>query len=155
MPYITECKAPDISDLGATLLARSMIGLVSHGRVQPESPVASRLLTGYLLTTDKAVREFIAGRDTLIAYSRSSNETSLLVEGLGRYETCINATKRAFRFIEGMANHRESPDVDRTLRRLLQNWGRTLTPIRDAIEHIDGDIRAEDILLQAWHIFSQ
>ena len=143
MPYITECKAPDIADLGSTLFSRTITGLVFHGRKHPESDCASRLMTGYLIVVDKAVREYTAGRNALMTYAKSENKTSQLLEGLGRFETCIHSAKRAFRFLERMAATPESPAVDRTLRRLIRSRERTLTHIRDAIEHIDEDITAE------------
>lgn len=147
MSYITECKAPDLSDLGATLHSRLVTGLLFHGRKQPSAESASRLLTGYLVVTDKTVREYCAARACLIAYSKSANQTSLFIEGLGRFETCLSSSKRAFRLVDRMAAHSESLSVDRTLRKLLKSWERTVTPFRDAIEHIDGEIAAENVLV--------
>lgn len=146
MPYISECKAPDLSSLGPTLLSRMITGLVFQGRKPPTSESASRLLTAYLSIVDKAVREYSAGREILIAYSKSKNESRLFTEGLGRFETCINSTKRAFRIVERMSAHPDSPTIERTMRRLLKSMAKTITSIRDSIEHIDGDIAAEDVL---------
>ena len=146
MTYITNCKAPDISDLGATLFSRSTISLLFHGRIFPQSPVANRFLTGYLLVTDKAVREYTAGRELLIAYSTSSNVTKMLVEGLGRFETSISSTRRAFRFIDRLTGNREIPAINRTSKRLLNSYKKSIKGIRDFIEHIDEDIHGNDVL---------
>jgi hypothetical protein len=146
MTYITECKAPDISDLGESLLGRTITSLVFQGRKPPDSSIALRLLTGFLVVTDKAIREYSAGRATLIEYSGSQNTTRLFVEGLGRFETCIHSAKRGFRFLERMGSQSELPSVSRTLRKLMGNWEKSITPIRNAIEHIDDDIAAETAL---------
>ena len=146
MTYISECNAPDLTDLGATLLSRTINGIVFQGHKIPQSESASRLHTAYVSVVDKAIREYSAGRETLIAYSKSRNETKLFIEGLGRLETCINSSKRAFRLLDRMSHHPDSPSLDRTMKRLLKSWEKTITPIRDAIEHIDGDIAADNVL---------
>lgn len=147
MPYITECRAPHISDLGATLLSRFHTGVIFGGRKQPELESVSRLLTGYLFVVDKASREYSAGREALTAYARSENQSSLLFfEALGRFETCIHSAKRAFRYLERLTSHREGLAIEKTLRRLLHNWDNTLTSIRDEIEHMDKDIAAESLI---------
>ena len=64
----------------------------------------------------------------------------LLVEGLGRFETCINSTKRAMRILHRLTSTRQKIGIDRTLRGLLQSHERVLTRFRDAIEHIDEQI---------------
>jgi hypothetical protein len=60
-------------------------------------------------------------------------------EVLGRFETCINCSKRALRLLEQLAASPEIPYVDRTLRRLLRTFEKSVTGVRD-IEHVDEDI---------------
>lgn len=147
MPYISDLKAPDITDLGATLFSRTTVGLVFQGLALPESPSAARLLTAYFSVVDKAVREYSDGRITLIAYANSSNDSQLMGEGLGRFETCIQSAKRAFRLLEKLKSHPESPAIDRTLRRLIQSQEQILITIRNTIEHIDDEIMSETTLI--------
>ena len=140
MPYFTQLDAPDLMRLGAPLAARLMTALLFHGRESPTDESVSRLLTGYVMVTDKAIREYQAGREVLLAYSSSNNQTLLMFDGVGRMETSINSAKRALRFLGRLSTSKSSLLIDRTLRRLSQNAEKTLTPIRDAIEHIDSDI---------------
>ncbi len=146
MPYFTELIAPDLSDLGESLATRMVVALLFHGKNSPESTAESRLLTGFVMVSDKALREYKAGRECLILYAKSANQLHLMFEGVGRMETCINSAKRAFRFLEKLSARPNSVQVGRTLRRLLQGWETSLTPVRDAIEHIDRDVvRGEGI----------
>lgn len=145
MTYISECKAPEISELGASLLSRTLNGVIFQGHLFPENPTAHRLLTAYFLTTDKAVREYSQGRAALVSYIASSNQTELLVEGLGRFETCISATKRALRLLDKIKAHPQSPTVEKTTVKFLQNHSNSITAIRNAIEHIDNEIVSDSI----------
>jgi hypothetical protein len=140
MPYFTQLDAPDLASLGDPLAARLIVALVFHDRESPTHESVSRLLTGYVTVTDKAIREYRAGREVLLAYARSNNQTVLMFEGVGRMETSINSAKRALRFLGRLSTSKSSVPLDRTLRRLSQSAERTLTPLRDAIEHIDADI---------------
>src|SRR5258708_3615526 len=98
MPYFTHLKAPDLSDINnKTLLERTIHGLF-QGSQPPADQKGCRLLFCFLINTDKAIREYEAGRETLIKYSTSTNKIALMIEGVGRMETCINSIKQAFRF---------------------------------------------------------
>jgi hypothetical protein len=143
MPYFTDLAAPDLSDVGEPLATRMILALLFHGKESPASAAESRLLTGFVMVTDKALREYKSGREALILYSKSANQMGLMFEGVGRMETCISSAKRAFRFLERLVALPATVQVDRTLRRLVRSWENSLTPIRDAIEHIDGDIISE------------
>lgn len=117
---------------------RIIKGLLFHGTDVPTDPTVSRLLTGYVMVTDKAIREYIAGRETLLAYSKSQNELLILFDGMGRMETCISSAKRALRLLGRISKSKSLLVVDRTLRKLAQNPEKAITSMRDAIEHIDG-----------------
>lgn len=140
MPYFNELHAPDLDDLAPPLAARLINRLLFYGQDAPTDPTVSRLLTGYVMVTDKAVREYIAGRATLIAYSKSQNELFIMFDGVGRMETCISSAKRALRVLGRIGTTKSQLAVDRTLRRLAQSPEKAITSIRDAIEHIDGII---------------
>ena len=140
MPYFTQLQAPDLAELGEPLAARLIVAMLFHGKEAPSEPSVSRFLTGFVMVTDKAIREYRAGRETLIAYSNSNNQLLMMFDGVGRMETSINSAKRALRLLGRIASSNSSLSVDRTLRKLAQGSENTLTPIRDAIEHIDTDI---------------
>jgi hypothetical protein len=140
--YFIELHAVDLSSLNPPLADRLKSSILSEGKSPPIETSLLRLLTGYLLVTDKSVREYNAGRATLISYCKSKNQTQLLLEGLGRMETCISSTKRALRFLSRLSSSKSPLAVDRTLRKLAQNPEGLLTSLRDAIEHMDADIVA-------------
>ena len=138
MPYITQCVAPDVASLAATPLWRAeFVALIFDAQMPMPSVKASRLFTCYLLVVDKVVREYVAGRELLIAYTKSNNETKLYIEGLGRFETCINSIKRALRLLDRISRNNESPPVNKTLRDFLDSLDKSFTDTRDAIEHMD------------------
>ena len=62
------------------------------------------------------------------------------VEGVGHFENCINAAKRALRALGRLGTQQDGPTIDRTLRKLAQSQAKTVTDLRDAIEHMDEDI---------------
>ena len=140
MTYFNELHAPDLSDLAPPLSVRLINGLLFHGKEAPTDTTLSRLLTGYVMVTDKAIREYEAGRNALVAYSNSQNELLIMLDGVGRMETCISSAKRALRLLGRIGTTKSPLAVDRTLRKLAQSPEKAITSIRDAIEHIDGVI---------------
>ncbi len=139
MPYIRECKAPDLTDLSIPVMIDYLVNLVfDHAGIEDQT--ASSFLHNFLMVTDKALREYNEARELLIQYVASANKTMLLVEAFGRFETCINSIRRCLRYVDKMARHPCSPVIDRTLKRLLGSYESTIKPLRDAIEHMDEDI---------------
>jgi hypothetical protein len=105
-----------------------------------------RLLSGYLFAVDTAVREYRDGRTTLVRYSRSANQTLILIEGLGRFENCINAVARSLKFLMALSAYPESPTIDRTLRRLIASLEESISSVRNSIEHIESDIASTALM---------
>jgi hypothetical protein len=136
MPYIKECRVPDLSEFRTPIVSEYTLRLVFHGAGTSDRRARSFVIN-YILSVDKAIREYNAGRELLVQYAASSNRTTLLIEGLGRFETCINSTKRALRFIDRLAAHQAGPEIERLTRRLLQGYIALITSIRDSIEHMD------------------
>jgi hypothetical protein len=141
MPYIKECRAPDLSEFRSPVLSEFVLRHVFQGAEIGDRRARSFVIN-FILSVDKAVREYNAARELLTEYVASSNRTSLLVEGLGRFETCINSTKRAIGFINRLAAHQAGPEVERLTRRWLKGHESMLTPIRNAIEHMDEMIQS-------------
>lgn len=136
MTYIVECSAPDLSDVRTPVMADYILH-VSFAGCGTSDRKASSFVINCILTVDKAIREYNAGRELLVQYVASANRMTLLIESLGRFETCISSTKRALRHIDRLARHPGGPNVERAVRRLLESHGQVITPLRDAIEHMD------------------
>jgi len=136
MPYIRECKAPDLTDLSLPVMADYFLNLIFH-HACIKNHTASSFLKNFLMVADKALTEYNSGRELLINYVASENKTMLLMEAFGRFETCINSIRRCLRYVDKMPRHPCSPAIDRTLRRLLRSYESTITPLRDSIEHMD------------------
>ncbi len=139
MPYIKDCKAPDLTDLYIPVTKNYLLNLMFIG-AGPKDQAAKSFLHSFLMVTDKALREYNAARELLIQYIASANQTMLYLEALGRFESCINSVKRGLGFADRMAAYPQSPKIERTLRRLFKLYYSTIKPLRDAIEHIDEDI---------------
>jgi hypothetical protein len=108
------------------------------GASWPKEPYG-RLLSGFCHAVDKAVREYTAA-EALTARYVDGGEFQLFSEALGRFESCIGAVKRALRLLDRMERSIERRGAPRDLRRLLRSRDAVVTPLRDAIEHIDADI---------------
>lgn len=145
MLYIKKCEAPDLSGLGDHLLSQFVAKFFLDVLSLPKSASASRLLTGYLMITDKAVREYIAGRSTLIAYSSGGGNVGLIAEGLGRFETCIDSMMRAFRLLDKMLDYSENPSFEGTRRRLIAECNLNVAPVRNIVRHIAKDSVARNV----------
>jgi hypothetical protein len=145
VPYINQLNVPDMMEARTSLRSKVVEAMVLHAKRTPSDTTTSRLFTSFLLRVDKSARECLAGREALVAYVGSSNETGLFIEGLGRYETCISTVKRAFRLFERLKNRSDFPMQDRTLRNLIHTWDRSVTDVRDGIEHMDERIAANEL----------
>jgi hypothetical protein len=153
--YFSVLRAPMLVGCDVSLRSRHMTETIFGGRAAPVRPESLRLLTGYLLVVDKAVREYRAGCRALVDYSHSDNESSLLADGLGRFETCIHSIVRALRFLAALKQYRESPTIERGLRRKIEAIEESIRPIRDAIEHIESDIAEPGLMpVGAAHILA-
>lgn len=144
MPYIKECRAPDLSEFRSSVASEYALRIVFQAAGTSDRRARS-FVTNFILSVDKAIREYSAGRELLVQYAASSNRTSLLIEGLGRFETCINSTKRALRFIDRLAVHEAGPEVERLTRRLLQSHEALITSMRDSIEHMDAFVQTGEL----------
>jgi hypothetical protein len=134
--WLNAFEAPDLSGFHGPIVNQYWMSVLFH-RAGSDDDVARAYVHNLIHATDKAIREYNAGRATLLEYAGSRDRAALLIEGLGRFETCINSAKRALRFVDRLAAHPVGPEVDRAVRHLLESYGHCLTPLRDAIEHMD------------------
>jgi hypothetical protein len=140
MTWITQCSAPDLTGLFVPVLANYFLNVMFVGAGGSNDPTVRSYAHMFIVTTDKALRHYNAGRQLLVDYVASSNRTMLLVEGVGHFETCVSTVKRSVALADRMAAHPENPDIDRTSRRLLDSCHAQVRPLRDAIEHMDQDV---------------
>ena len=89
------------------------------------------------------MRDYSAGRKRISEHMSVGGDTTAYVEGVGDFENCINATKRALWLLKQLAKHPNGPELNRTSRRITDVWSNQVTDVRDAIEHIDNDIISE------------
>jgi hypothetical protein len=142
MTWITTLVAPDLTHLFIPVVSSYVMNVALAGNGGSNDPQVRSYIHSYILATDKALRAYNAGRRLLLEYASSQNRTTLLFEGLAELETCITTVKRCLRLITRMGAHRENPDIARQQRRLIETYDAEITALRDAIEHVDGDIFA-------------
>lgn len=136
MPHIQAFAPPPLPQGASSLHYQLYMGHVFHGRQIP--PALTRLLTTYVVTSDKAARAYEAGCQRIDDHMhRRGNTIEAYIEGLGHFETCINSVKRALRVFELLVRHRAGIPVDRVIRRRVERYGESVTALRNAIEHIE------------------
>jgi hypothetical protein len=150
---LEKLQAPDISQLARPVLGQHLLGRLLLGTGSNDRK-ASAYVTCLITVTDKAVREYNLGRERLLIYAASANNLRMIIEGLGHFETCINSVKRALRFVERLAAHSEGPEVDRVIRRLLESYGEAITPLRNAVEHMDEYLASGELRDGAYQILA-
>ena len=139
MTWITQCSAPDLTGLFIPVLANYFLNVVFVGAGGSNDLTVRSYVHIFIVTTDKALRHYNAGRQLLVDCIASSNRT-ILVERVGHFETCVSTVKRSLALADKMAAHPENPEIDRTSRRLLDSCHAQVRPLRDAIEHMDQDV---------------
>jgi hypothetical protein len=145
MTWITTCAAPNLDHLFTPVIANYLLNMVFINRGGHTNPQVRSYIHSFILGTDKALRAYNLGRGLLLEYAESDNRSVVLLHGLSEFETCITTVKRCLSLADRMATHPENPEIERTVRRLLDSYERTVRPIRDAIEHMDEDIARGEI----------
>ena len=140
MTYLERFEPPELPAGASTLRNQLELGLVFHARQVPPTPSTARLLTTYMITADKAAREYMAGCRRVRDHMNAGGGIQAFVEGAGHFENCINSAKRALRALGRLGTQQDGPAIDRTIRKLAQSQAKTITDLRDAIEHMDEDI---------------
>ncbi len=153
MTWIQNCEVPDLSEFEAPVLGEYTLNIVFLAAGAKDRKAQS-YVTNFILAVDKAIREYIGGRECLVKYASSANRTSLLIEGLSRFDTCINTVKRSLRFVDRLASHPAGPEVQRLTRRLLKNNGELITSVRGATEHMDEFIQLDKLKEGEPHVLS-
>lgn len=140
MTYLERFEPPELPTSASTLRSQLELSMVFHARQVPPSSSTTRLLMTYVITTDKAAREYVTGCRRIQEHMVAGGGIQAFVEGIGHFENCINSVKRALRAFGRLGTQPDGPVINRTVRKLAQSKAKTITPLRDAIEHMDADI---------------
>ena len=139
MAYAQTFNPPELTTDAGTLRHQLENAFLFQGLQAPENITNSRLTFSFVLTADKASREYISGCNRMREQMENGG-TQALAEAVGAFENCINATKRSLRLLERLGRQKDGGGITRDVRKLAQNASSTLTDVRDSVEHIDADI---------------
>ena len=143
MTIPTQCKMPDLSGLDSPLFNRLFVKLIVGER--NISFKASLYRRNFIRLIDKALREYNEARNIVLAQIAEANRPVYIYRFTDHIETCINAVSRLFALLDRISSEKESPQFPRPLRRLLQTKNRSITTIRNSVEHIDEHIQKGEI----------
>lgn len=139
MNRIPNFEPPELEAAASKLIVHLSLRMLLHGLQLGDVDATVRLITAYMVTTDKAAREYLAGRTALLRHKKEGG-IQAYIEGVNHFETCINSAKRAIRVFERLGSSKEKRLIDRETKRLVESKSKAITDIRDRIEHLDGDI---------------
>lgn len=148
-----QCNMPDLSRLRSESAQSPFLihQLVGAGRGFPESMASYR--RNVVRLADKAVREYEDVRACVLLQikeqQRTPEEMSMTgrllytTEMTNRLEDCIVTTRRLYRYFERIKSDPSGFPLERLLKRRIAALESSIREIRDLIEHLDDDIRAE------------
>jgi hypothetical protein len=152
MALPSECKMPDLSGLDSLMNRLIIQALIGEPSLSQKTRLYRR---NFVRLVDKALREYHEARKLILAQIAEMNRPSkeMIRDGRSIYlfrfpdhiETCINAVRRLYKLLERIEAEKESPELPRELRRLVETMEVTIVDIRDAIEHIDEMIQKDEI----------
>jgi hypothetical protein len=152
MALPSECKMPDLSGLDSLMNRLIIQALIGEPSLSQKTRLYRR---NFVRLVDKALREYHEARKLILAQIAEMNRPSkeMIRDGRSIYlfrfpdhiETCINAVRRLYKLLERIKAEKESPELPRELRRLVETMEVTIVDIRDAIEHIDEMIQKDEI----------
>jgi len=153
MAIPSECKMPDLSGLDSPLIGPLLVQILVG---EPSLSQKARLYRReFIRLLDKALREYHEAREAILAQIAEANRSAEEMGEDGRriyiiaftdhIETCINAVSRLFRLLERIKSEKESPAFPRELRRLVEIKSESIADVRNAVEHMDEQIRKGEI----------
>jgi hypothetical protein len=149
----SECKMPDLSDFPPLL--SDLFFQEAFGNKSGLSKKTQLYRRNLIRLLDKALREYKGARKAILDQITESNRPPREMKKQGRFiytflfvdhiETCINAAARSYKLLDRIKTEKESPEVPRELRRLVETKSKSIESIRNAIEHIDQLIQKDKI----------
>lgn len=141
---------PDLSEL------RPLFGrVILHAMIgkQAVSPKATLYRTNFIRLVDKAVKEYHAARDSILAQLAEASRPAPQMEEEGRplyilaftdhCETCVNAIHRVLRLVDRLKDERQP--LNRDLRHAIEAYSRAVPAMRNALEHMDERIQRDEV----------
>lgn len=147
-----ECEMPDLSGLDSLMNRLIIQALIGEPGLSKKTRLYRR---NFVRLVEKALREYHEARKLILAQIAEMNRPSkeMIRDGRSIYlfrfpdhiETCINAVRRLYKLLERIKAEKESPELPKELRRLVETMEVTIVDVRDAIEHIDEMIQKDEI----------
>jgi hypothetical protein len=118
----------------------------------PKAPLIYGLVMNLVRLTDLAVREYSEGRRTILEFASSSEELRIgsAIRSSAHFEVSIDALKRVINFIKAIRSHKDAPQslkdlFPRNLKLLTGDAESKITDLRDAIQHLEGQVQRGNI----------
>jgi len=134
---------PDLSGVDSPLMNRLIVRLMV-----PESGISQKARayrTNFVRLQDKAIREYRQAREAFLDYIADRGRLMRFIEFTDHMETCISATSRLSRLLDRLKSERQSPSFPKELRRFVETKSRSVQDVRNAVEHMDEEIRCDRV----------
>jgi hypothetical protein len=139
----SECKMPALASIDFPLTNRLIVQLMVGA--PGLSKKASLYRTIFVRLLDKAIREYQQAREAFLANIAEANRAMHFIAFTDHIETCINAVSRLFKLLDRIKSEKESPAFPRELRKLVGTKSECVANVRNAVEHMDEEIRNDEI----------
>ena len=134
------CEMPDLSDLNSKASLMLILNRMFAGG-GPKDSKSYALVMNFIRIVDKLVVEYESARASLSEYINTPNNViSPLLVATGECESCITTMVRAINLGRRIRRDQNGPQLARTIPVLAKAVGSRANDMRNAIEHIDGQI---------------
>jgi len=136
---------PDLSGLDSSLKARLLVQvIVGDPGVSQEVGLYRR---NFIRLVDKALNEYHEARKAKLNVVAEKNRRDvkhlyIMFDFTDHIETCINAVRRLYKLLDRIKSEKQSPEIPRELRKLVERKYDSIKNIRDGVEHMDDRIRS-------------
>lgn len=141
----TRCEMPDLSGLFAkTSLDVALNRMFCGGG--PKDPTSYALLMNFNRVVDILIEDYEAARRSMQEATQATGDVPLhaLLSAIGHFESCVTNTLRAIRFAQRLRNKSRGVIVPRKLSVLAGVVEQRVRDLRNAIEHLDGQVTGDD-----------
>ena len=98
----------------------------------------------FVRLAEKAVEDYEEARNLILKQTKTINFLDIW-RITNKLEDCILTVRRVFRVFERIKNNKNGFFVERIEKKLLKNYEKTVTDVRDLIEHIEKEIDRDSI----------
>jgi len=142
MALPTKCDMPDLADLNQQKAVSRylMTGLIGSDNNLNKNFVLNRKV--FVRLADKAVYEYLSARDNVINQISDKEGGIYLVGIINHLENCIISLRGLFYIFDHIKKDKDNKFfIERTSRKLIESKFGVIKNIRDAIIHIEEEIR--------------